>query len=167
MKVKTIGTSSTADQHNAMTRSTNYRCKRARRAIRPPQQDECMGQDNGSIDTQMGVREMQGTCTMPLHTEAGNKAFVIPTGLSDERRMNDDDISVLTEFSGMDEEEDACSQVTATSWTVVTTSTDSTTIPTTNTTLAMPQPRTKRRNLAFSENVFAQNNTPFKRRRKR
>lgn len=47
---------------------------------------------------------------------------------------NDDDISVLTEYSGMEEEEDASSQVTAgtEARTVVTTTTGSTTIPTRN-----------------------------------
>lgn len=54
--------------------------------------------------------------------------------MEDEHLDMEDDISVLTEFSGMEEEEDALSQVTAATEarTVVTTTTGSTTVPTRN-----------------------------------
>jgi hypothetical protein len=88
---------------------------------------------------------------------------------------DDDDVSVLTECSGMmeeEEEEDASSQVTAPStseaWTVVTSATDSTTIPTRNTgALGNQQRKTKRRHGVVAENPFAYDNSAFKRRRKR
>ena len=163
---------------NTMTRAMNYRTKRPRVIIRqlPPEQDEYMGQDTRSIDTAMGVRATNGAPFWPPQHEAVQGSFAIPRGLADGRRMecNDDDISVLTEFSGMmeDEEEDASSQTTAPvttseAWTVVTTATDSTTIPTRNTgTETSQRRRTKRRHVVVSENLFAHDNTPFKRRKR-
>jgi hypothetical protein len=129
-----------------------------------------MVQDARSIDTVMGVRAANGSCNIPLHHEAVRASFEIPRSLPDGRRMDNDDVSVLTDYSGMEEEEeDACSQVTkaSESWTVVTTATDSTTIPTRNIATEMTQRRTKRRHVVVSENPFVHDNAPFKRCRKR
>ena len=98
--------------------------------------------------------------------------FVIPSRrypagpvLMDEE---DDDISVLTEFSVMDEEEDATSQITArTVVTTGTTGTDSTTIPRRNISQVMPQPTTvKRQHHAMMPMKAPHDNHAAKRRRK-
>ncbi len=126
--------------------------------------DQIMSQieDSGSIPTTMGVRvslleKGRGTSNefscfrFPLHRAPSRefREFVIPQtpaaiaaaaaeavarNSSQDMQQDDDDISVLTEFSGMEEEEDATSQVTAgtEARTVVTTTTGSTTVPTRN-----------------------------------
>jgi hypothetical protein len=85
---------------------------------------------------------------------------------------NDDDVSILTEHSIMDEEEDDnISQATHnTSWTVITTGTDSTTIPTRNFTSSygqnnkkMPPRKKGKRNL--TKDAILLSNSQFKRRR--
>jgi len=142
---------------------------------RPSDQDEYMGQDSRSISTTMGVRipPSNRTAGFPLHAPlranpiASGESFVIPRGWGCERmKADDDDVSVLTEYSGMEEEEDACSQVTAAeSWTVVTTATDSTTIPTRNIATLKAEQQRKRR--VACENGLPLDNSQFKRRRKR
>ncbi len=173
-KIRLTRSIKTAAWHrHTMTRTMNYRTKRSRIACPPQEQDDCMVQDARSIDTGMGVRATNGSCNIPLHHhEAAKASFEIPRGQPDGRRIDkdDDNISVLTEFSGMEEEEeDASSQVTKTSesWTVVTTATDSTTIPTRNKAPELTQRRTKRRHAVVSENPFAHDNASFKRCRKR
>ena len=130
---------------------------------RPPfvQDDQAMDQeDAGSVPTASAVRAYDGPrgysyFSLPLHraptsdSELKSKEFVIPrtpaeiaaaTEAAEYARHEmlqddyEDDISILTEFSGMEEEEDASSQVTAgtETRTVVTTTTGSTTIPTRN-----------------------------------
>lgn len=124
------------------------------------QEDQTMDQeDTASVPTASAVRAFDGPggysyFSLPLHrapnTELKSKEFVIPRTPTEiaaaaaeateaalrEMQQDDyeDDISILTEFSGMDEEEDASSQVTAgtETRTVVTTTTGSTTIPTRN-----------------------------------
>ena len=146
-----------------------YRTKRPQMPCRPTQQNDNVRQDNRSIDTAMGVAATDECRATPLHQESVSGAFVIQRDREDGRRM-DDDISVLTECSFMDEDEDTSSQVTAAAasetWTVVTTATDSTTIPTRNT-ARLRAHRNKRRNAVVTENPFAHDNSPFKRRRKR
>jgi hypothetical protein len=95
----------------------------------------------------------------------------------EDMQQSDDDISVLTEFSGMEEEEDASSQVTTgtEARTVVTTTTGSTTIPTrhvgqvTATSLQQQHKITKRRNAAVDKNngFPPMDNSQYKRRRMR
>lgn len=130
------------------------------------EQDENM-QDNTSITPLIGVPSNN---QFPIYQEACavSEAFIIPGPpppfKTDE---TEDNISVLTDCSWMDEEEDASSQVAASvaseSLTVVTSATDSTTIPTRNTLIQPMENRTKRRNVVS----VALDNTPFKRRRKR
>ena len=127
------------------------------------EEDQSMDQeDAGSVPTASAVQAFDGPggysyFSLPLHRatapELQSKEFVIPrtpaeiaaaTAEAAEAAENalhemqqddyEDDISILTEFSGMDEEEDASSQVTAgtETRTVVTTTTGSTTIPTRN-----------------------------------
>ncbi len=121
-------------------------------------------EDAGSVPTTSAVRAFDGPrgysyFSLPLHrapttdSELKSKEFVIPRTPAEiaaataeateaaeyarhEMQQDDyeDDISILTEFRGMEEEEDATSQVTAgtETRTVVTTTTGSTTIPTRN-----------------------------------
>lgn len=127
------------------------------------QEDQTMDQEEtGSVPTASAVRAFDGPggysyFSLPAHrapnTELKSKEFVIPRTPTEiaaaaaeateaaqyaryEMQQDDyeDDISILTEFSGMDEEEDATSQVTAgtETKTVVTTTTGSTTIPARN-----------------------------------
>jgi hypothetical protein len=98
--------------------------------------------DGGSVATTMGVMaDTRGLFVLRSSRElesvdgsvTGN-SLVLPGSLTqdDGDLMDDDDISTLTECS-MDEEDDNFSQATQnTSWTVVTTGTDSTTVPTRN-----------------------------------
>jgi hypothetical protein len=150
-------------------------CRANRKSIMhsPQRRVDSMGsdrmQDDDSVATTMGVRPT----TMPM--DAINSApneppvcspFVIPkrlpgTATGDD---DDDDISVLTEFSLMDDEEDSLSQVTT--WTVVTTGTDSTTLPRRNSVPVQPKSATKRRHATISLKV-PHDNSSFKRRRRR
>jgi hypothetical protein len=152
-----------------MTRTNKFRMKggdtpgmkRDSVARRMPEQDETMGQqDNTSITPLIGTAPTHQGSAMQLYNEslAVAESFVIPPPV----RNDDDNISVLTDCSWMmEEEEDASSQVAASvaseSWTVVTTATDSTTIPTHNSRHA-----DKRRHVVS----VAYDNGPFKRRRK-
>ena len=157
----------------------DYRSKRLRSPCPQQEQDDYMIEDTRSIDTAMGVRDSSYVGPpynmFPLHDEAVRTSFELPRGLQGSRRMLDeDDISVLTEFSGMEEEEeeDASSQVTVSVtselWTVVTTATGSTTIPTRNINPELSSQRgAKRRYNIVAENPFAHDNTHFKRCRKR
>ena len=95
--------------------------------------------------------------------------FVIPRRYPGPPLMEeDDDISVLTEFSLMDEEEDVASQVTArTVVTTGTTGTDSITIPRRNISQVMAQPTTvKRQHHAMMPLKVPHDNHTAKRRRK-
>jgi hypothetical protein len=158
-------------KYHTMTKTMSYGPQHSGIVDRPQEQDVSMGQDNGSIRTAMSVRATHGACTLPLHNEAVSGSFEIPRGLPDAGRKKDDedDISVLTEFSGMEEEEDASSQVTAgtETWTVVTTATDSTTIPTRNTRQVLPEQTAKRRHGVCENGNPLLDNSNFKRRRKR
>lgn len=114
----------------------------------------------------------------PLEIAALAAADAVRNGLQDmQQDENSDDISVLTEYSGMEEEEDASSQVTAgtEARTVVTNTTGSTTIPTRNVgqvatvSSSSQQKIAKRRNAAVDKlNGFPPlDNSQYKRRRVR
>ena len=168
-------------------------------------------EDSGSIPTTMGVRvdlfkEKGGDesgayaffgYTLRRAPSREFREFVIPqtpaalavaeaearNGQQDMQQdeNNNDDISVLTEFSGMEEEEDASSQVTAgtEARTVVTTTTGSTTIPTRNIGQVFaprsnplqkhPRLLAKRRNAAVDKNngLPPVDNSQYKRQRMR
>jgi hypothetical protein len=157
----------------AMTRASKQdsKMKRTDKLAHPLQeQDEVMGgqqEDNTSITPLIGARTNNDASPMPqCHGAcAMTESFLMPCPPPVRNNDDEDNISVLTDCSWMmDEEEDANSQVAASvvseSWTVVTSTTGSTTIPTTNT-LSTDQ-RMKRRNLVS----VARDNEPFKRRRK-
>lgn len=156
-----------------MTRTSNFRSKRGERggndkkrislARSPPEQDETMAQqDTASITTLIGSVHQPPILPFFHENRVVTESFVIPPPIA---RNDDDNISVLTDSSWMmDEEEDAGSQVAASvasvSWTVVTSATDSTTIPAHNTQFA--DTRAKRRQVVS----VPYDNGPFKRRRK-
>jgi hypothetical protein len=170
------------------------------------QEDQTMDQeDTGSVPTASAVRAFDGPggysyFSLPLHrapcTEMKSREFVIPRTPTEiaaaaaeateaaqyarhEMQQDDyeDDISILTEYSGMEEEEDASSQVTAgtETRTVVTTTTGSTTIPTCNAgqfgissaSSRQPYAMSKRRNAVMDANngLPPLDNSEFKRRR--
>jgi len=116
----------------------------------------------------------------PLEMAAAATAGAALNGLQDmQQDKNDDDISVLTEYSGMEEEEDASSQVTSGTdvRTVVTNTTGSRTVPTRNAgqeatipnSSQQQQKLSKRRNVAIDKlNGFPPfDNSQYKRRRMR
>jgi hypothetical protein len=149
------------------------------RHYRTEDEDAVMKDDDegGSVATTMGVMaDTHGLFVLrPLRdlesvngSVTGN-SLVLPRPLAqdDADLMDDDDISTLTEYS-MEEEDDNVSQATQnTSWTVVTTGTDSTTVPTRNfasTGDIANKPRTNgKRNL--SKDGMLLSNSHFKRRR--
>ena len=139
-------------------------------ATRPLQEQDENMQDETSITPIIGMRtNSDSSVPMPLYHEACavSETFVIPGPPPPVRNDEiEDNISVLTDCSWMDEEEDASSQVAASvaseSWTVVTSATDSITIPTRNTLTHPVEKKTKRRHVVS----VAYDNGPFKRRRK-
>ena len=98
--------------------------------------------EGNSVATTMGVKaDTHGLFVVrpPRDLESVNgsvtgNSLVLPRPLDQDEGdiMEDDDVSTLTEYS-MEEEDDNISQATQnTAWTVVTTGTDSTTVPTRN-----------------------------------
>jgi len=136
-------------------------------------EDAMMMDDEGnSIATNMCVRPDVGFAYRPRGPESVNgsvtgNSFVLPrpVGVKDrEDMMEDDDISTLTEYS-MEEDDDNVSQTTTNTalLSVVTTGTDSTTVPTRNFPAETRQRVTKRPML--KENALLRDNSHFKRRR--
>jgi hypothetical protein len=128
-------------------------------------------EDENSVATTMGVRaNVGGGPSRQRDFESTNgsvsgNSFVLPKPLDDSVDMKeDDDISTLTEYS-MDEEDDNVSQTTTnTTWTVVTTGTDSTTVPTRNLLPGGALHRITKRSM-IPDNAMMRDNSRFKRRR--
>jgi hypothetical protein len=131
--------------------------------------------DSNSIATTMGVKDdfytLANRQPRDLESIAGSvtgNSLALPKALGQKRAemMEDDDVSTLTEYS-MEEEDDNISQTTQnTAWTVITTGTDSTTVPTRNFPFARDtrQQREGRKRQMIKENVLL-SNSQFKRRR--
>lgn len=153
--------------------------------------DQIMGQEDiESVPTASAVRAFDGPGGYSYFNflrrrspsaDLQSKEFVIPqtpTEIAAAADMQqddfEDDISILTEYSGMEEEEDASSQITAgtEAKTVVTTTTGSTTIPTRNASIGLSAASqqyamNKRRNALMDANngLSPMDNSQFKRRR--
>jgi hypothetical protein len=148
--------------------------------------DVMMMEDEGnSITTTMGVFMGYGTSprrSRPSSREyesvngsvTGNSFVVSKHVVSSEGTgegggemlLDNDDISTLTEYS-MDEEDDDVSQTTAnTAWTVVTTGTDSTTVPTRNFLPVDPSRQRMTKRPLLKEASLLRDNSQFKRRRR-
>jgi hypothetical protein len=129
-------------------------------------------EDEASAATSMGVRAKYGGYpSRARDVESANESvagnsFVLPQPLDDSVDMkDDDDISTLTEYS-MDEEDDNVSQTTTnTTWTVVTTGTDSSTVPTRNVLQGGTLHGMTKRHMVH-DNALMRDNSKFKRRRK-
>ena len=106
--------------------------------------DDVMMEEDDDVATTQGVKaDAQGhfavrpPCELDAEGSVAGNSLILPVSLQqddsgEEIPMEDDDISTLTEYS-MEEEDDNVSQTTQnTAWTVITTGTDSTTVPTRN-----------------------------------
>lgn len=152
---------------------SNSRLRPAKSCCLKEEEDVAMqDEDEASAATSMGVRAKSGgfpsrgrDVDSANERYAGN-SFVLPNPLDDSVDMKgDDDISTLTEYS-MDEEDDNVSQTTTnTAWTVVTTGTDSSTVPTRNFLPGRTLPRMTKRPMV-PDNALLRDNSRFKRRRK-
>jgi hypothetical protein len=158
--------------------STRHRSNKGRRPRL--EEDDAMMTDedeSNSIATTMGVKaDNHGSFVtrnlQDLESTNGSVAgnsLVLPRPLGQDEGddMEDDDISTLTEYS-MEEEDDTGSQATHnTAWTVITTGTDSTTVPTRNFPSLEEMKRKSRANgkrSKFKEGTLL-SNSQFKRRR--
>ena len=136
--------------------------------------DDVMMEDDGVATTQGVKADAQGfavrpPCDIDADGSVTGNSLILPIPLQGDIGegipMEDDEISTLTEYS-MEEEDDNVSQTTQnTAWTVITTGTDSTTVPTRN----FPTSGDKRERLGEKRPVRKENrllnNSQFKRRR--
>lgn len=152
--------------------SSNTRLRPAKGRCLKEEEDVSMrDEDDKSIATTMGVRaKFRSFASRTQGLESSNgfvsgNSFVLPKPLDESVDMKeDDDISTLTEYS-MDEEDDNVSQTTTnTTWTVVTTGTDSTTVPTRNLLPGGTLNGMTKRSMV-PDNALMRDNSKFKRRR--
>jgi hypothetical protein len=103
--------------------------------------DDAMMEDDDAATAQGVKADARGfavrrPCDIDAEGSVTGNSLILPRPLPDDSgeimSMEDDDVSTLTECS-MEEEDDNVSQTTQnTAWTVITTGTDSTTVPTRN-----------------------------------
>jgi hypothetical protein len=157
----------------AAATTSNFRLRPVKSRCQKDEEDVTMhDEDDASAATSMGVRaKFGGFPSRPRELETTNgsvacNSFVLPKPLDDSVDMKeDDDISTLTEYS-MDDEDDNVSQTTTnTTWTVVTTGTDSSTVPTRNLLPGGTLHRMTKRPMV-PDNALMRDNSKFKRRRK-
>ncbi|KAG7366940.1 hypothetical protein IV203_029610 [Nitzschia inconspicua] len=159
---------------------TRIRSTKGRRPRTVNEDSMMTDEDEGSsVATTMGVKaDTNGLFVSrpPRDLDSVNgsvtgNSLILPRPLdqNEEDDMEDDDVSTLTEYS-MEDEDDNGSQATQnTNWTVVTTGTDSTTVPTRNHpfngNMKNSKPRARgKRNLMRDGALLS--NSQFKRRRK-
>lgn len=160
------------------TRITRPRAVKNRGILSSSSDDDDVMMEDDDVATTQGVKaDAQGfavraPCDIDTAGSVTGSSLILPRplGADDGERLSmedDDDISTLTEYS-MEEEDDNVSQTTQnTAWTVTTTGTDSTTVPTRN--FPSPPDSNNREQLGEKRATRKENkllnNSQFKRRR--